>query len=203
MAEFFQYLPLALTFTNLLTLILGVIGRLILGATPGLSPTMAVALLVPFTFHMDPTTGLILLGSVYTATVAGGADPLGKENVFILCSGPLNGTLAHGSGRTGIVTKSPLSGYFMDSYVGSDLGGAQLKQSGRDMLVIEGKSSKPVVLFCDDDALSLIPADDLWGLDTLAVQDRLREKFGKGISTLCCGPAGENQVLITEIELVC
>jgi putative tricarboxylic transport membrane protein len=50
-----------------------VIGGLILGATPGLSPTMAVALLVPFTFHMDPTTGLILLGAVYTATVAGGA----------------------------------------------------------------------------------------------------------------------------------
>ncbi|MDP6394611.1 MAG: aldehyde ferredoxin oxidoreductase N-terminal domain-containing protein [Desulfobacterales bacterium] len=113
-----------------------------------------------------------------------------------------NAESAHGSGRAGIVTKSPLSGYFMDSYGGGDLG-AQLKQSGRDMLVIEGKSSKPVVLFCDDDALSLIPADDLWGLDTLAVQDRLREKFGKGISTLCCGPAGENQVPITEIELVC
>ena len=43
MTEFLQYFPLALTFTNLLTLILGVIGGLILGATPGLSPTMAVA----------------------------------------------------------------------------------------------------------------------------------------------------------------
>ena len=73
MAEFLHYFPLALTFTNLLTLILGVIGGLILGATPGLSPTMAVALLVPFTFHMEPATGLILLGAVYTATVAGGA----------------------------------------------------------------------------------------------------------------------------------
>jgi len=73
MTEFLQYFPLALTFTNLLTLVLGVIGGLILGATPGLSPTMAVALLVPFTFHMDPATGLILLGAVYTATVAGGA----------------------------------------------------------------------------------------------------------------------------------
>ncbi|MBW1998126.1 MAG: tripartite tricarboxylate transporter permease, partial [Deltaproteobacteria bacterium] len=73
MGEFLQYLPLALTPVNLITLVLGVIGGLILGATPGLSPTMAVALLVPFTFHMDPTTGLILLGAVYTATVAGGA----------------------------------------------------------------------------------------------------------------------------------
>jgi putative tricarboxylic transport membrane protein len=73
MAEFFQYLPNALTPINLLVLILGTIGGLFLGATPGLSPTMAVALLVPFTFHMDPATGLILLGAVYTSTVAGGA----------------------------------------------------------------------------------------------------------------------------------
>ena len=73
MAEFLQYLPEAFSMTNLITLLLGVIGGLILGATPGLSPTMAVALLVPFTFHMEAATGLILLGAVYTATVAGGA----------------------------------------------------------------------------------------------------------------------------------
>jgi len=73
MSEFLHYFPQALTFTNLLVLLVGTFGGLILGATPGLSPTMAVALLVPFTFHMDPATGLILLGAVYTATVAGGA----------------------------------------------------------------------------------------------------------------------------------
>jgi putative tricarboxylic transport membrane protein len=54
-------------------LLLGTIGGLILGATPGLSPTMAVALLIPFTFHLAPTQGLILLGATYTSTVAGGA----------------------------------------------------------------------------------------------------------------------------------
>lgn len=51
----------------------GTIGGLILGATPGLSPTMAVALLIPFTFKLEATQGLILLGAAYTATVAGGA----------------------------------------------------------------------------------------------------------------------------------
>jgi aldehyde:ferredoxin oxidoreductase len=51
-----------------------------------------------------------------------GAEPLGVENAFILCTGPLNGTLAHGSGRAGIVTKSPLTGYFMDSYFGGNFG---------------------------------------------------------------------------------
>jgi putative tricarboxylic transport membrane protein len=51
----------------------GTVGGLILGATPGLSPTMAVALLIPFTFHLTPVQGLILLGAAYTSTVAGGA----------------------------------------------------------------------------------------------------------------------------------
>jgi putative tricarboxylic transport membrane protein len=73
MAEFLHYFPQVFSFVNIVTLVLGVIGGLILGATPGLSPTMAVALLVPFTFHMDATAGLILLGAVYAASVAGGA----------------------------------------------------------------------------------------------------------------------------------
>ncbi|MEM7440216.1 MAG: tripartite tricarboxylate transporter permease [Pseudomonadota bacterium] len=46
---------------------------LILGATPGLSPTMAVALAIPFTFHAPPVVGLVALGALYTGTVAGGA----------------------------------------------------------------------------------------------------------------------------------
>ncbi len=58
---------------SLVLLIGGTVGGLILGATPGLSPTMAVALLIPFTFHLAPTQGLILLGAAYTSTVAGGA----------------------------------------------------------------------------------------------------------------------------------
>ncbi|PKN07572.1 MAG: C4-dicarboxylate ABC transporter permease [Deltaproteobacteria bacterium HGW-Deltaproteobacteria-8] len=73
MSDMLQYLPEIFTGTRLLVLLVGTIGGLILGATPGLSPTMAVALLVPFTFHMDPATGLVLLGSVFTSTVAGGS----------------------------------------------------------------------------------------------------------------------------------
>jgi len=71
--EFIQYFPEVFTLSNITILILGTIGGLLLGATPGLSPTMAVALLIPFTFHMQPAPALILLGAVYTATVAGGA----------------------------------------------------------------------------------------------------------------------------------
>ena len=71
--EFLFYFGDVFTPVNFALLLAGTIGGLILGATPGLSPTMAVALLIPFTFQLDATQGLILLGAAYTSTVAGGA----------------------------------------------------------------------------------------------------------------------------------
>jgi len=71
--EFLQYFGGVFEPMSFLLLLGGTVGGLILGATPGLSPTMAVALLIPFTFQLAPTQGLILLGAAYTATVAGGA----------------------------------------------------------------------------------------------------------------------------------
>ena len=71
--EFLQYFGGVFEPVSFVLLLGGTIGGLILGATPGLSPTMAVALLIPFTFQLQATQGLILLGAAYTATVAGGA----------------------------------------------------------------------------------------------------------------------------------
>lgn len=71
--EFLNYFGAVFTPTSMLIMCIGTVGGLILGATPGLSPTMAVALLIPFTFHMEPAQGLILLGAAYTSSVAGGA----------------------------------------------------------------------------------------------------------------------------------
>jgi len=71
--EFVNYFGAVFEPVAFLLLLGGTIGGLILGATPGLSPTMAVALLIPFTFHLTPVQGLILLGAAYTSTVAGGA----------------------------------------------------------------------------------------------------------------------------------
>lgn len=71
--EFLSYFGGVFEPLSFLLLLGGTVGGLILGATPGLSPTMAVALLIPFTFQLQPTQGLILLGAAYTSTVAGGA----------------------------------------------------------------------------------------------------------------------------------
>ncbi len=71
--EFLNYFGNVFTVYHIALLIGGTFVGLILGALPGLSPTMAVALMIPFTFHMEPAAGLILLGAMYTSTVAGGA----------------------------------------------------------------------------------------------------------------------------------
>lgn len=61
------------SFQTILALFLGVIGGIIIGALPGLSSTMAVALLVPVTFSMEPVAGLVMLTAIYTAATYGGS----------------------------------------------------------------------------------------------------------------------------------
>ena len=56
-----QGLSTALMLGNLFYLVIGVAGGIIIGALPGLTATMGVAILLPFTFGMDAVTGLIML----------------------------------------------------------------------------------------------------------------------------------------------
>ena len=62
-----------LTPTNILFMLAGTVGGLIVGALPGLTATMATALIVPFTFTMPPLSGLATLGAIYMAAIYGGA----------------------------------------------------------------------------------------------------------------------------------
>ncbi|HET6625936.1 MAG TPA: tripartite tricarboxylate transporter permease [Nocardioidaceae bacterium] len=59
--------------TMLLLCIAGVIGGMAVGATPGLSATVGLALLLPITFAMEPTTGLVLMGAFYMGAIYGGS----------------------------------------------------------------------------------------------------------------------------------
>lgn len=63
----------ALSPVNVGLAFIGVLAGTIIGALPGLSATMAIAVLVPFTFVMDPASGLIMLGAIYTGAIYGGA----------------------------------------------------------------------------------------------------------------------------------
>lgn len=51
----------------------GVMAGVMLGAIPGLNSPMGTALLIPFTFSMEPTSGLLLLTAVYCGGTFGGS----------------------------------------------------------------------------------------------------------------------------------
>ena len=55
------------------TIAAGVSLGILVGAMPGLSPSMGVALLVPFTYAMSPMLAVILLTSIYVAANYGGS----------------------------------------------------------------------------------------------------------------------------------
>lgn len=63
----------ALSLTNILLALGGVFAGIIVGSLPGLTATMAVAVLVPVTFSMPAAAALILMGAIYTGAIYGGA----------------------------------------------------------------------------------------------------------------------------------
>ncbi|MFP4302422.1 MAG: tripartite tricarboxylate transporter permease [Alkalispirochaetaceae bacterium] len=58
---------------SLFLVVIGVGAGIIIGALPGLTATMAIALLVPFTFGMSAIHGLVLLGAIYAGAIYGGS----------------------------------------------------------------------------------------------------------------------------------
>lgn len=56
-----------------LGLIVGVVGGMVIGAMPGLSGGMAIALLLPITYSMEPVAALVMLMAIYTSAFTGGS----------------------------------------------------------------------------------------------------------------------------------
>lgn len=57
----------------LLLITVGISVGILAGAMPGVSPSMGVALMVPFTYAMDPSMALVYLAAIYLAANYGGA----------------------------------------------------------------------------------------------------------------------------------
>jgi len=68
-------LPGVLQINNLLAIVFGVLAGICVGAMPGLSATMAISVLIPFTFGLDPLVALGLMAGIYNGAMYGGAIP--------------------------------------------------------------------------------------------------------------------------------
>jgi len=118
-------------------------------------------------------------------------DPLSPENVLIFLTGPLTATMVPGSSKFVVITKSPLTHGWCDSYSSGRIS-VELKKAGYDGMVIRGKSNHPCYLRIDDKGVEIREANLFWGRDSFETEKRLRESERDapvGVSSI--GPAGE------------
>ncbi len=126
-------------------------------------------------------------------------DPLSVDNKLIWATGPLTGTMASTGGRYSVITKGPLTGAIACSNSGG-YWGAELKMAGWDMLIIEGKSEKPVYLSIVNDQAELRDASHLWGKTTWQTEEILKKDSQDPLTRISSiGRAGENQVFYAAI----
>ena len=68
-----EAISLFLTFENIAIVFIGVLVGTVIGAIPGMTTPMGVALALPFTFTMNPVTGILLLLGIYKGGLYGGS----------------------------------------------------------------------------------------------------------------------------------
>jgi aldehyde:ferredoxin oxidoreductase len=130
-------------------------------------------------------------------------DPLSPENKLIFVSGPLVGTGAVTGASCNAVTKSALTGTIACAKMRGHFG-AELKFSGFDMIILEGKAESPVILSIMDDKISIRPALEYWGRTTSETErlfkENLSEKWAERETYLVSiGPAGEKLLPLANV----
>ena len=124
-------------------------------------------------------------------------DPI---NEICIACGPLGGTTLYpGSGKSIVVTISPLTQSVMDSNVGGYFG-PYLKFAGWDALEIQGKAENDVIIVIDGDE-GIVTIEDAEGLpsDTHLLGAVLGEHYGNGnpraVSTVSAGSGAEHTLI--------
>lgn len=125
-------------------------------------------------------------------------DPLSPQNKLIIAPGLLVGTGIPTASKTIFVSKSPLTKAFGRAVAGAAMGVA-LKKAEYDMLIIEGKSEQPTVLFINNQEVKIENAKDLWGKNVRETNTLMKQRYN-GASTAVIGPAGEKLSLIADID---
>jgi aldehyde:ferredoxin oxidoreductase len=121
------------------------------------------------------------------------------ENEIVISSGPLGGTTGYpGSGKSLVVSISPLTHCVMDSNVGGYYG-PLLKFAGWDAIEIQGKAEKDVIVFVDGDAGRVtIEAAPEEAVDTYLIGEQMAEMYAdderskRAVSSVSAGRGAEH-----------
>lgn len=121
-----------------------------------------------------------------------GIHPSSSENPLIFALGPVTDTYLYGSSRYGVYTKSPLTGFFCESYSGGKVP-EKISRTGYDAILILGRCTDLSYIYITPDNVEIIDATKLTGLDCYETEKLLNEKYpDAGVLTI--GPAGEKGI---------
>ena len=128
-----------------------------------------------------------------------GVDPLSPENHLIIATGPFCQSPLHGGSRFGVYTKSPLTGFYAESYSGGKVP-ESIDATGFDAVLFVGRAEHPAAVRVHPDGADFFDAGDLWGQDCytsekLALEKlRLKKEGFRKPGAIVIGPADENLV---------
>ncbi|MBU1314760.1 MAG: tripartite tricarboxylate transporter permease [Alphaproteobacteria bacterium] len=114
-------LETALTPVNLLYCFLGVFLGTFIGVLPGIGALAAISMLFPITYHLEPTTALIMLAGIYYGTAYGGSTASillnipGTSSSVVTC---LDGYPMAQQGRAGVALAMTAFGSFFGGVFG-------------------------------------------------------------------------------------
>ena len=130
-----------------------------------------------------------------------GIDPLGPENKLVIATGVVTGIPFPGNSGLNVMAKSPLTGIWGES-TSKGFFGPELKATGYDAIIIEGKAEKPVYLWIHDGEVEIRDASHLWGKPTREVQKIIKAELKDDrVQVGCIGIGGENLVKFANIML--
>lgn len=133
--------------------------------------------------------GKVMAAKIIFDNIDKTVEPLSKDNIIVVSTGPLTGTGSPSSSRFNISSISPLTNYLASSNCGGNFG-FHLKRAGYEGVILRGKSETPMWIDITEDGVVFNSGEHLWGEVVSKVQSLLPNKVGK----LVIGPAGENQV---------
>src|SRR3982075_4563686 len=112
----------ALTPANLFFALAGALIGTLIGVLPGIGPIATIAMLLPLTFHLEPTSGLIMLAGIFYGAQYGGSTTAimvnmpGETSSVVTC---LDGHQMARQGRAGAALTVAALGSFFAGCVGT------------------------------------------------------------------------------------
>ena len=121
------------------------------------------------------------------------SDPFHPNTRLIFGTGALVGTKVPGACRYTVDSKNVLTGGVGSANSGGYFG-PELKFSGFDYIIFEGRCDKPCYLWVNNGRARIESAEHLWGKTTGETEDIIRQIKGPKVRIASIGPAGENLV---------